>query len=398
MPSSQPSEASTIPSLRVLAVGHCYSDPLPRQKWYALKDLAPECDIKIVTPRVWPDALKVLRSQAVREDRIEFIPLRTVGAGYGSRYFYIDWRLVSLIRSFQPHIVHVDHEPWSIAYTQLRLMVQLLSPQARMVVFTWWNVRRRLPPIWSSVYRANVRRTALLIAGNHAGEGVHRALSYDGPVEVIPQLGVDLVTHFPGPPDTSRRQSLARGRTFVVGFVGRLIAGKDVGLLMQALSHLSDESWQLAIVGDGPDRADLEQQALRLGIAERVSFVGAVQQTDVAEWIRCFDLLVLPSTNELNEQFGHVLVEAMACGVPVAGSTSGEVPHVIGDAGIVFPARDPEQLSRHLREVIANRGYLQTLAERGRERTLHRFTDAAIAQQTLNAYRQHVTIPTPRQA
>jgi len=101
------------------------------------------------------------------------------------------------------------------------------------------------------------------------------------------------------------------------------------------------------------------------------------------------DAFVLPSRSQHNwvEQFGRVLVEAMACGVPVVGSDCGEIPRVMGDAGLVFPENDVEALREHLVRLMRDSDLRAGLARRGRERALARFTQAHIAAQTVEVYR-----------
>jgi glycosyltransferase involved in cell wall biosynthesis len=101
------------------------------------------------------------------------------------------------------------------------------------------------------------------------------------------------------------------------------------------------------------------------------------------------DVLVVPSRTRPNwkEQFGRVIVEAMACGVPVIGSDSGEIPHVMGDAGLVFPEERAEVLRAHLARLLGDPSLQKDLARRGRERALARFTQAQVAAQTYQVYR-----------
>ena len=106
------------------------------------------------------------------------------------------------------------------------------------------------------------------------------------------------------------------------------------------------------------------------------------------EFYRSLDLLVLPSRTRPNwkEQFGRVLIEAMACGVPVLGSDSGEIPRVIGDAGVVFPEEDLEALRFQLQRLMEDPTARKSLAAAGRERVLARFTMAEVARRTVAVY------------
>jgi glycosyltransferase involved in cell wall biosynthesis len=106
--------------------------------------------------------------------------------------------------------------------------------------------------------------------------------------------------------------------------------------------------------------------------------------------IRKLDVIALPSitTNSWKEQFGRVLIEGMACAVPVVGSDSGEIPNVVGDAGLVVPEGDVVSLAGALRRLYENVNLRQTLGERGRERVLSRYTHARIARLTSEAYQR----------
>jgi glycosyltransferase involved in cell wall biosynthesis len=110
--------------------------------------------------------------------------------------------------------------------------------------------------------------------------------------------------------------------------------------------------------------------------------------TQTVDYYRSLDVLVLPSRSRSNwkEQFGRVLVDAMACGVPVVGSTCGEIPNVIGDAGLIFPEGDAALLRDHLRALQNDPSLRRDLAQRGRQRVLDRFTQGQIARQTYEVY------------
>jgi glycosyltransferase involved in cell wall biosynthesis len=109
------------------------------------------------------------------------------------------------------------------------------------------------------------------------------------------------------------------------------------------------------------------------------------------------DCLVLPSrtTARWKEQFGRVLVEAMACGVPVVGSSSGEIPRVIGDAGAVVPEGDAGALTRAVRALADDPAECAALGARGRARVLRDFTQEQIVADTLGFYRELLGAPEP---
>jgi glycosyltransferase involved in cell wall biosynthesis len=120
-----------------------------------------------------------------------------------------------------------------------------------------------------------------------------------------------------------------------------------------------------------------------------VRLLPALAYAEVPRFLSSLDVLVLPSVTILphhREQFGRVLVEAMASGVPVIGSSSGAIPEVIGDAGLIVPERDPQALGAALRQVLGDTQLRQMLIERGRQRVGQRFAWPMVAAQTLDLF------------
>jgi glycosyltransferase involved in cell wall biosynthesis len=214
-------------------------------------------------------------------------------------------------------------------------------------------------------------------------------------VAVIPQFGVATEIFRPRtiddrPSTIANRPSsiVRRPSSFVVGYAGALIPEKGVDLLLHACAGLPDVGWRLAIVGDGPERAQLGALAGTLDISDRVDFLGQRASTQMPDVYPTFDVLVLPSLTRPNwkEQFGRVLIEAMACGVPVIGSDSGEIPNVIGDAGLIFPEGDIDALRDSIASLLADPERRAQYAEAGRSRVLAEFTQAQIAAATHRVY------------
>jgi glycosyltransferase involved in cell wall biosynthesis len=118
--------------------------------------------------------------------------------------------------------------------------------------------------------------------------------------------------------------------------------------------------------------------------------MGQQPSTAMPAIMRQFDVLVGPSvtTPRWKEQFGRMLVEAMACGVPVIGSTSGEIPNVIGDAGLVVPEGDSVALRAAIARLRDDPAEGHDLGEHGRARVLALFTQEAVARRTYTVYQE----------
>ena len=180
------------------------------------------------------------------------------------------------------------------------------------------------------------------------------------------------------------------GRGFVIGSANRrLVKEKGVDLLLRAAAKLPG-IWRLHIAGEGPEKQNLQQLALELGIRRQVHFDGAVSSEQMPAYLRQMDVLTLCSRTLTNwkEQFGRILVEAMACEVPVIGSDCGEIPNVIGSGGMVFPEENVDVLHAHLLELMQSEEKRRSLGKNGRRRVLEKYTQAQIAAQTVAVYRE----------
>lgn len=352
-----------------------------------LEEIARQPDIELacVVPPSWRQDGRVLPLERAYAAGYELIvePIRWNG---NFHLFYFPGLGRHLAR-LRPDIVHIDEEPYNLAtFLATRLALQ---HGARPLFFTWQNIYRRYPPPFRWLEQYVLRHASHAIAGNAEAAQVIRRKRYRGPVSVIPQFGVDPERFKPGP-------RAPRDAPFTIGYLGRLVEEKGLLVLLDALHGLEGE-WRLQLYGHGPLRPILVARATALGLRDRVAFGEPVGSTQVPERLRQLDALVLPSLTRPNwkEQFGRVLVEAMACGVPVIGSSSGEIPNVIGEAGLCFPEGDAAALRACLRELMTSPQRRAELAARGRVRVLERFTHARIAEATCRVYRQMLGGPDP---
>lgn len=296
-------------------------------------------------------------------------------------HYYPGFR--SALSSLSPQsdlVVHVDEEPYNLAtYLALR---DAHAIHARTIFFSWQNIYHNYPPPFSWMEQYAYKNCDAAIAGNNDAAAVMRAKGAMLPIHVLPQFGVD--EHWL---DTGHRPDPAAKGLFVAGFAGRLVPEKGVDLLLQAVSKLPGVF--VKIVGDGPERHALGSLAATLGCADRVSFSSALPSEKMPEFYATLDTLILPSRTLPNwkEQFGRVLIEAMACGVPVIGARSGEIPNLIGaTAGLQFEEGDPLSLRTQLEQLSTNAPLAHTLQERGRTRVRESFTMRQIAERTIAIY------------
>jgi glycosyltransferase involved in cell wall biosynthesis len=151
--------------------------------------------------------------------------------------------------------------------------------------------------------------------------------------------------------------------------VGRFRYPKDFPTLLKALAQVS-EAYRAVIVGDGPARSDLQQSIARLGIADRVEFVG--ERRDVAGLLAGSDLFVLSSRSE---GLPMSILEAMAAGLPVVASDVGGVSEAVadGETGLLVPAGDADALAAAIGRLLADADERRRLGERGHAVARERF-------------------------
>jgi glycosyltransferase involved in cell wall biosynthesis len=173
-----------------------------------------------------------------------------------------------------------------------------------------------------------------------------------------------------------------------VGFLGRLEPVKGLDYLLEAATRLRSPG-TLVIAGDGPEGPRLKALAAERGLTERVRFLPGMPFAAVPGFIRALDALVLPSITippEHKEQFGRVLTEAMAAGVPVLGSSSGAIPEVIDQAGLVVPERDPAALADGIERLLADPDLRTHLAELGRTRVREQYGWPTVARRAVELF------------
>lgn len=332
-------------------------------------------ELLVIVPRSWRDERGEMTLERVYTDgyRLEVLPLRRNGDFHLHSYVGLGEQL----RAFQPHIVHIDEEPYNFAAWQMLFYAERLN--AKSVFFSWQNIYRAYPPPFSWGERWVLNTAHHAIVGTDSAEQVWREKGYRKPISVIPQFGTD--------PDLFHPINQHPERPFTIGYFGRLVEEKGIADLVAACAGLNGD-WRLILLGGGPQLNALQTQAEKLGIQDRIQFQGQVTSTEMPSLYHRLDVLVLPSRTRSNwkEQFGRVLVEAMCSGIPVIGSDSGAIPGVIGDAGLIFPEGDISTLHKYLDDLQGDLVQRQQWADRGRERAIQHFTHDQVARATVQVY------------
>ncbi|MBE9128806.1 hormogonium polysaccharide biosynthesis glycosyltransferase HpsO [Coleofasciculus sp. LEGE 07081] len=385
--------------MKILVVSHTYIVDLNREKLRELARLEPNIEVTVVVPRRWrPGGVqnKIIETQPLQEGSFRVVPVSNFSENnQGLLTFGAD--IIPLLRQFRPQIIQVEQGAKALGYAQLIALNQLLGLKAKTIFFTWWNLPYEVKFPLSVLHTYNLHNTHGLVAGNQDAAEVLKLHGYNGEFIVMPQLGVDESRFRPQPQPELKQQLGIQPDEFVVGFVGRFVEEKGLLTLGKALAGIKEHPWKWLLLGRGSLQSVLMEKATEWGIKDQIIWVESVPHDQVPRYINLMNALVLPSETTYKfktltaagwkEQFGHVLIEAMASKVPVIGSDSGEIPNVIGDAGLVFPEGNVEGLRNALVSLMAQPELTQKLAELGYERAMNQYTNKALARRLLDFYK-----------
>jgi glycosyltransferase involved in cell wall biosynthesis len=300
----------------------------------------------------------------------------------GDRATWMAYRgLRPLVKALRPDLVHVLNEPWSVS------VLQAIHARARRVVThgaeNLWGqggtleaTARRL-----AAHR-NLRHASGFVSWNTEGVAWARrsGLPPASPTMVLsaelPRL--ERFSH------AERRRAVGReqwgfDQEFVIGYVGRLVVEKGIDWLLESWRAAGlPDNVRLVLIGQGPMEPVIRAAA---NADARIRLIGPVPFEEVPTVMASLDALVLPSltTRDWCEQYGRVITEAMASGVPVIASDSGAIPGVVGDAGKIVAEGSTAELVDALQRVSRDAAFRHSLAEAGLARAQTAFSPAVEA-------------------
>ena len=363
--------------LRVLRIAHSSLTPALRERERAIARNYDDVELQVVTTERWREA--EMDVVATADDLFQVRSARTHLSKHIQLFAYDPRPIIAAIREHQPHLIDMNHEPYSVACAEVLTLRDRFAPGTPIIMQTAQNIYRRYPPPFNWLEQRAFRKVAAAYVCSETVREVLRAKGFNKRAPIIP-FGVDLLSF------KQRSQPRVSGRT--IGFVGRMLPGKGLNVLANALAALRDEQWQLLVVGDGSERESFTRQLSEAGLLGRAKFTGAVSYELTPEYFQEIDVLVIPTqtTERIREQFGRVIVEAMACGVPVIGSTCGAIPEVIADAGLVVPESDGALLAVGIQRLLADEEMRKRLSHLGRIRVEENYSWDRVAKKTYELY------------
>lgn len=364
--------------MRILAVSHpCITD-VNQQLYAELEQLGHQ--VELIVPANFRTAysrgpVKVTRWPGFAGGIVQ----KKVGLSGSIPLHFYRSRLKPVMERFRPDVLFVEEEPYSVSAWQAFWASRDLG--VKRVIYSAQNIHKTFPPPFNWMERYVLSRSDLAVVVSEQVKTVLEQKRYGGETLQFP-LGVNTDQFRPMEEVWARKRAeLGVENRFVVGYVGRFVEEKGIFTLLEALELAKDQPLHFVFVGNGPLLPDIEKaKAL---YPDRVTIATDVKHREVHLWMNAFDVLVLPSLTKPNwkEQFGRVILEAMACKVPVIGSDSGEIPVLLKQTGggWTFPEGDARALLERIRYVGQEPAERQQAANRGFEAVHNHFSKKAIA-------------------
>lgn len=364
--------------MRVLFISHIYVVRQNQNKLKIIQDKY-KIEIMIISPSQWKNIL--IKNYKTHERSIENLyNLDVHKPGNLKRYTYKN--LYNVIKDFNPDIIHIDEEPWFRSTFQIVLISRFfLKTKPKIVIFTWENIDKSHKIHYHLMEKFTISNSDAIITGNKDAKKRILKRKAKCPVYIFPNIGVDLK-------DYSFTQR--NFNTINVGYIGRLVPEKGIFLLLNVFNKLPYKNKRLIITGDGQLKGDIKKYIIKHKLKKYIILNPPVPHSKVPEVLQKLNILVLPSITTANwkEQFGHVLIQAMASKVAVIGSSCGAIPEVIRNAGLIFKEDNQEDLYNKMLFLIKNEKQRKVLIQRGYLRVKKNYTNEILADKTVKVYNE----------
>lgn len=372
--------------LKVLSIGHSYVVGMNRS---ILRELAedPLFDVTIAAPSLFNGSLRTIELEPEPEtSKVKLISLDAYFTNKMHIFSYDHFQLKGLFKQ-DFDLVHAWEEPYIFSGFQIaRMAHKTKTPYAfrtaQSLVKNYmypFNYFEKKSFSWASRWIAGGQLVfnSMLEKGLEKEKGKVLTLAVDTkafkPFDDLEKKATRDMHGLKGP---------------VIGYLGRLSEEKGCDLFMEVLSQMKDLPWNFLVMGSGPYKDKIEKWAESEGLASRVK-VRLFKHNEVPHVLPVCDLLICPSQTRKfwKEQFGRMVVEAFASGVPVMTSNSGEIPRVVGDAGVVLPEASRDEWLKALKAFVTRPESYQEYREKGLKR-VHQFSAQAIAEQYKVFYKE----------
>lgn len=377
---------------KILSIGHSYVLSVNRS---IIREVAQanQFDVTIVAPEHFHGSLREVNCET-ENSLVNMITIPVYLSKKIHFFFYHPQKIREVLQKEKWDVIHLWEEPYIFSGWQIARLAHQLS-----IPFFFWTAQnlKKSYPFPFSYFEKKVLswQSGWLACGSLVKKTLIEEKSYPSHnMEIIP-LAVDTNSfkEFSGEQKESVKKQLGLDGP-LMGMLGRLTIDKGVDLILKVLEELKDElPWSFIFFGDGPEKKKIELWKNQNGLSQRVK-IKLLKHDEVQQYLPALDLLVAPSQTmpHWQEQFGRMLVEAFASGVPVIGSDSGEIPYVIKDSGLVVGEKDVEGWKKSIRDVLLKSSLAENLKEKGLLRAQD-FSAKKIGQDYISYYSKTFKLP-----
>ncbi|MCD5383923.1 glycosyltransferase [candidate division WOR-3 bacterium] len=341
-------------------------------------------DIDIFTRSHAPDIPRVVQQNGLRVVYLKAGPQSLYPKRFFPRYFeeFLD-QIVKFSRLNRYDLIHSHH--WLSGWVSARLKQIWGVPMVH--TFHTLGLLKSSDQYRLKIEKDTVRKANLVISTSDA-EKSHLVQYYKAKPDKIHYIpcGVNVKLFKRLDPNSSRKYLGLSNQRYIL-FVGRIDPIKSIETLLSAMTLL-DSTVHLLVIGGGERESEFERlkkRADRLGITDRVSFLGAKPQSLLPYYYSSAEVCILPSSYE---SFGLVLLEAMACGTPVIASRVGGIPEVVEDGrtGFLVPPGDDGGLAHRIDQLLEDEELRNLFSQRGSKRAIE-FNWDSVADRVAIRYR-----------
>ncbi|KAA5806375.1 glycosyltransferase [Thermoanaerobacterium thermosaccharolyticum] len=323
-------------------------------------------DIEMVIPFHWMEGSK--DTKANKNDYFKIYLASTFLTNNVPLFIYNPFTVIKALLKSKPDIIDIHEEPYSLSCIEIIFLKSIFSRKSKVVFYSAQNILKRYPFPFNLFEKIAYKCSKAAYTCSSEVTSVLIKKGYKKKIMEIP-LGIDEKLYRPGIDieDINKKYDLD---SFTIGFIGRIEYQKGIFDLIEALNLMKEYKWKCIIVGNGSSLSDVKKKVEEYWLADRVIFTGAVVPEDIPLYMNAMDVLIVPSrtTSNWKEQFGRVIAEAMACGLPVIGSDSGAIPEVIGSGGVIFKEGDIDGLKNSMIKLMENKEYRERLKKNALEK------------------------------
>lgn len=366
--------------LQLFSIGHSYVVALNRSLMRELNKRG-QIEVTVVAPRFFNGDLRPIEIEdEPSSSSLSVIPIDCYLTKYIHFFFYHQKQLADLVSSKNWNYAYLWEEPYIISGFQVAQ--KLSQKNIPFSLFTNQNLQKKYPFPFSYFENKTLEHCDSLWGCGPQVLQTFRQKKYQGPSEVVPYfVNTERFLPYTDEQKIEFRLKFGLKNLKTIGFMGRLTEEKGVRTFLNSLEQLPGDDWQAVILGDGPLREEIHRWIETKKWQERV-FLRLMKHEEIPQILPVLDVLLCPSqtTDFWREQFGRMIIEAFACGVPVIASDSGEIPFVVADAGIVLPEKDQHIWNKTLLQLLADPQRLLLMREKGLKRS-QEFSIQTVAQQ-----------------